>query len=1163
MLQFDVINGVQPALGDWFRSQELVSAGKEPYHCFFQSYESAEDALLMEQDDRTVSLNGQWRFLYCRDIHQDISGVEKREFDDGAWDLITVPGCWQGPVYEKPLYSSARTPFQPTRDLLCPPEVVDSYNSMGIYRTRFTLLKQWEKSRIFLRFEGVESAFGLWVNGYFAGWSQNSFAPSEFQITQYLKEGENVICCQVYRWCAGSHLEDQDMWRLSGIFRDVSLIARPEVSILDFQVKTLPDARYEDYDLKLLVKVKNHTREKKPPYYVEAALYDAQGRPVGDGPLAGDYTGRENPDWPVNTWRSWPTDPKFMFANSTRSVYLNAKVERPRQWTAETPYLYTLLLTLKEENGKIVEVVKKKIGFRHVEVIGGQICVNGRPVLLKGTNYHEFSSSHLRALTREEMIRDILLMKRHNINAVRNSHYPHQAKWYELCDEYGLYVMDEGNLETHEISYKDDVLPGNDLRYTFACVDRAAAMVQVSKNSPSVIIWSMGNECGYGENVALMAAYCRTIDGTRLIHKRQMNAIADMDSETYPGVDWVIARAKQRPDRPFVLNEYAHAMGNAMGNFKEYWDAIETYPCLCGAFIWEWCDHGIADKDEEGRPIFAYGSDYPAEINCGNFCIDGVVSPDRRETAKLQEVKYVQQFVRVEADVEDAAEALAGTRMNGAAAEALVGTKANDVAAEALAAGRIQVVNGYGHITLDFLELCWEVTKDGKAILSGRMDCPEIGPGERGTVCLGYDGEIDFMRPGEYFLNVSFRLKGEASWAPAGYEIAHSQLAIPVERLCGGQVCEENVRSVAKTVNNNANREINRETNRETILVSETETAVEITGTEFSYRFDKSEGAFSSVRQGGKELLDPSVFGCGPQLNVYRAPTDNDGHSPSGIGENGWIGKNLDRMERQVTEAGVLEQSDSGCTLRAAIRWLCGDETGFWHYALYHIDRVGVMTVKNLIQPFGSLETLPRIGVRLSLTGGHERLTWYGRGPWESYPDRKASPLIGYYESTVSEQSEHYVRPQEMGNHEDTRYLLLRDEDGRGLCAMAAGRLSFSALHFTARDLADTLHDGQQEERPQVILSLDNKQNGLGNSSCGGDVMEEYRLRPEETLFSFVLAPFSGESQALPMPDQKTLEADMDQWFAVDHDISCISSKRESREPFDPSDEQERKRAGY
>lgn len=1111
MLQFDVIDGKQPALYDFFRSHEIIHIGKEAYHCFFKSYNSKESALAGENSvNWHKSLNGQWKFLYCEDINIDISDMVKPDYDDSAWDNIEVPSCWQGKGYGQPLYSNIRLPFQPEKELICPPVIEDSCNSMGIYRCHFSIPESFEGRQTMLLFEGVESAFNVWVNGYFVGYSQNSFAPSEFNISQYLKPGNNVLCCQVYRFSAGSYLEDQDMWRLAGIFRNVSLVSRPDVAIFDFQVKTLLDSDYRDSELKVLVKIRNYKRELAGPCYVEIDLYDSEGNQVGESPLAEGYTGLENPDWPVNSWRSWPNVPKFIFANSLRTVYLSANVKNPKKWTAETPNLYTLLITLKDENNNVIEVAKKKIGFRSVETIDGQICINGKPVLLKGVNYHEFSPTNLRAITREEIIKDILLMKRHNINALRCAHYPHQALLYELCDEYGMYVMDEANLETHAISYKDDVLPGNDFRYTFACIDRIAAMVNVSKNSPSVIIWSMGNECGYGENIALMAAYCRTIDGTRLIHKRQMNAIADMDSDTYSSVEWVIERAKQNPKKPFVLNEYAHAMGNAMGNFKDYWDAIEEYPCLSGAFIWEWCDHGIKTVDKEGNPIYAYGSDYPAVIDDKNFCIDGVVTPDRKITPKLLEVKSVYSYIKIRP--------------------------------EQITEGRISIHNGYSHISLNNHYAVWKLVRNEEIVKAGLITNLDIGPGAWKEYQLPYHIS-KAAKAGEYWLNVSFRLKEETLWAPKDYEVAALQLQVM-------NICKEYVPQLASmplSVEKTGDRIICK---NEKILL------------EFSLR----DGMISALSYDGRKIMDDSAEAEFGKLQVYRAPTDNDEHSPSGIGEMGWIKKGLDNMKQKLIKVELAESSEQECVIYAAIRYLCREDenTGFNHYAVYKITAGGEILVSNLVQPFGDLDTLPRVGIRMFLADGLERLHWFGRGPHESYPDRKDSALIGGYYSTVTEQNGHfYVKPQEMSNKEEVRFLTLTDDKGNGIYVTAKDYFSFSTLHYTAEDLAAAKHDGELVARPQTILSIDAKQNGLGNSSCGSDVMGKYRLQAQEITFSYAIRDYSVEEDPYDIVLNFSDMPELEEIFDIDHSITSKGVERKIQEPFDPSDEEMRKKAGF
>lgn len=1119
MLRFDNVNGCQPALSDNYRSPEVPHLNKEAYRSFFLVYDSCEEALTGDACKWDLKLDGQWRFRYCRDVHEPINGMEAPDYDDSSWQTITVPSCWQATGCELPLYSGCTTPFQPVREKLCPPEVVDQENSMGLYRTKFIMPDAFVGRTALLRFEGVESAFNVWVNGNLAGFGQNSFAPAEYNVTQYVHTGENVIFVQVYRWCALSHLEAQDMWRLSGIFRSVTLLSRPEVSILDMQVQTLLDKDYRNATLKVMMKVKNYTHQKRDPHFGEMTLYDADGKALGCVPLAAGYTGAENPDWPVNTWRNWPTDPKYLFGNSIRTVYMSAQVETPYLWSAETPYLYTLVLTLKDERGSIVETAVRRIGFRNVSTDErGRICVNGSPVLLKGVNYHEFSPIHMRATTREEMLKDILLMKRHNINAVRNAHYPHNHQWYDLCDEYGLYIMDEGNLETHDTSYKDDVLPGNDLRYTAACIDRMQAMVQVSKNSPSVIIYSMGNEMGYGQNVALMAAYCRCMDGTRLLHKRQMNVIADMDSDTYPGVDWVIRRAEQEPTRPFILNEYAHAMGNAMGNLKEYWDAIEKYDCLCGGFIWEWFDHGIAAIDEQGRHVFNHGGDYPTQVNSFNFCFDGVVSPDRRVTAKLKEVRATHAYVKaVWADREK---------------------------------GIICVRNGYSHQSTDFIAACWQLTRNGQVITQGELCDMNIAPGKSRNFTLPCGQDV-LKEAGAYYLNISFRLKQAQKWAEAGLEVAMNQL----------HVGEVKPHCLAKP--------------ELPVYVQDSETEIKITGSSFECRFSKSRGVPVSWLCGGKRLL----FGeAGPELQVYRAPTDNDSHSPSALGENipakygadrpvttGWLSFELDHLLRKPAQVSVLSNDQTGVIIRSQIVWQSPTISGSYFnvFMVWKIYGNGCLALKNLIQPVGEFETLPRIGLRLIVDQALTNLTWFGRGPGENYPDRKCSTPVGLYHADVAELMEHYECPQENGSRGDTQFVALTDSAGEGMLVRADRLFSFSALHCTAEMLNAAAHDAQIPMLPETVLSVDWAQNGLGNSSCGCDVMEEYRLKPVEASWALAFMPAWPDSDPFVVTDYFSSIPEVETVFTVDHSITCKAAVRASQQPFDPSDADARKRAGF
>lgn len=1098
--------------GCFWQTSDVVKFGKEPYRTVFPSCRSREDALSGKTEDQ-ISLNGNWKFRYCENVREEVGGFYEPDYDDGGWGTIPVPGCWQMYGFGVPIYTNVRTPFNPVRDTLEPPAVPDERNSTGLYRTVFEVPVGFKGRQVFLRFDGVESAFYLWVNGTLAGFSQNTFSPAEFNVTPYLREGRNTVALKVYRWCAMSYLEDQDMWRLSGIFRDVTLLSQPDVHIQDFTVKTLLNEDFTRAELKLTVKILNQSGRLTPAHFVDAELLDADGSPAEQSPPVRGATGIPNPDWPVNTWRTFADQdaPKPIFANSMRSVYLSAPVYNPKLWSAEEPNLYTLLLTLRDENGAVVEAVKKKIGFRAVSVEKGEILVNGRPVKLKGVNYHETDPRRGRAITREDMVRDIVLMKRHNFNAVRNSHYPHQPQWYELCDAYGLYVMDENNIETHDMSYKDDVIPGNDQRWLSACIDRVSASVQCNKNSPSVIIWSMSNEAGYGENMQVMAAYCRALDGTRLIHERQMNCIADMDSDTYPGVDWIVEYAKAHPDKPFIMNEYAHAMGDAMGNFKDYWDAIEQYPSLGGGFIWEWCDHGLVKTDENGKAYFAYGGDFGDTPNDANFCMDGIVTADRAVTPKLLEVKRVYQSVKV-------------TGVD-------------------LPRGRVRIENGYSHIGLRKFYAEWRVERNGKTVLSGRLDALDIAPGESGEYALGYDCGA-MPEGGEYYLNIGFRLKSAEPWAEAGYEMARAQLAIR--------------RSASR-------REIETEPSGR-LESGERDGVLTLAGEDFAAAFSMRTGLAESLSYRGKRVFDRSCSEThGPELNVFRAYTDNDRHSPSCLDrDNGWMRLKLNEKESVLGQARVLRNQKDSVTLAVHIRHSFGGDSGVNQYTAYTVFPNGRIFMKNRLQPFGKIATLPRLGFLFSCGESLENVSWFGRGPHESYPDRKASADVGLYAGTVTGQAVNYAFPQEMGSKEDTRWVTLTDGSGEGLLVCADADFCFSALHYTPDDLYGGKHGGLLIPRKETLLSLDCAQNGLGNSSCGGDTLEKYRLFPVERDFHLLFAPYSAQADdpfgftavCGSAPDPADL-------FEIDPSVSIRGGRRSAAGAFDPSDPDARKKAGY
>lgn len=1024
---------------EW-ENPQITGVNKEPYHATMRLYPDTESALRGEGSYIKL-LNGSWKFRLAEHEGLVPESFYTEYYSDEDWDDLLVPGNWQLQGFDRPIYSNIRYPFHPDMDTLFPPYVSRDINPVGCYRTRFVIPEDWKGKNIFIHFGGVESAFYLWVNGERVGYSQNSMCPAEFNLTAYLKEGENTLAVQVYRWSAGSYMEDQDMWRLSGIFRDVYIFPTPDVHLFDFFVRSELDAEYKDAELLVTAKVINYSMHTVPPHTVELLLYDPVGLPVGETPLVCGTTVN-----PANY-------PRPILAGTMRTVEIRHTIKNPIKWTAETPHLYTVVLVLKNMDGEILETTACRTGFRKVEVSGGRLLMNGKSVKMRGVNRQEFDPDSGRAISEDRMVQDIMLMKQNNINAVRMAHYPHHPRWYELCDEYGLYVMDEANHETHAISYRDNVLPGNDPRWQTMALDRAAGMLQRDKNHPSVIIWSLGNEVGEGENVALMAAYCRTYDPARLIHKRQMNSIADMDSETYPSVEWMIERARTKPDRPFVTNEYAHAMGNSMGNLKEYWEAIEAYDCLIGGFIWEWCDHGIRQIDGRNRSWFAYGGDFGDFPNDGNFCIDGIVDPDRTVTPKLLEVKKVYQHI---------------------------GIKTGN-----LRIGEVLIHNNYSHINLNRFHIQWSLLEDGTEIAGGALPPLHLEPGSSGKLYVPFptpSGEQGM----EYVLLVRFLLAEGTHWAEAGHEVAWEQLMLPYE------ISREPVAVKGP------------------LSVQNLPERITVHGSQWEISVDKISGLLDKFAVFGKDVVNERDGKTkGLRLNVFRAPTDNDLRSPYMLQTNHWLAVGLPDLKPSLTFMKVIDSQTDRISVITQHEYKGLKETGFMHDCIYHILANGAIYMEHSIRPYGDLPVLPKIGIDFMIAERFQQMKWYGRGPLESYPDRKEGAAFGRYSGLVAEQYVPYIKPQENGNKEDVRWFALTDEVGQGILIVPELPLSASAHHFTAEDLVRARHTNELQLRKEVVVSIDYKHTGLGNRSCGPETMESYKLYPTPVTFRFRIQPYS------------------------------------------------------
>ena len=704
----------------------ITTIGVEPPRATMMIYPDAATARTFDpaRSPWMLSLNGDWKFRGVLRPADRPTDFHRPSYDDSGWRTMPVPGVWQMHGFDIPIYTNWLYPFPQDRNKMPSPPY--DFNPVGSYRRTFTVPHTWKGRTVYLHFAGVDSCFYVWVNGQFIGYHEDSRTPAEFNITKVLKPGLNTLAVQVYRFGDGAYLEDQDMWWLSGIYRDVYLMATPAVHIRDFGVRTEFDQDYRDARLHLQVNLHNYGAAPVMGHAVVAKLLDAEGQVVFEAPVSSGVP---------------------MSQDSEVEMYFHRTIAQPRQWSAESPYLYTLLLSVHAPDGTLVEVVSGRVGFRQVEIKDGRLWINGVPVLLKGVNRHEFDPDRGRAITEESMIQDIRLMKQFNINAVRTSHYPNHPRWYDLCDEYGLYLIDEANVETHGVW---DKLTRDPL-WRDAFVDRAARMVQRDKNHPSVIIWSLGNESGYGPNHDAMAEWIRAHDRTRPIHYESAGhaAVVDMVSVMYPRIDKLVELATRPGEtRPLVMCEYAHSMGNSTGNLKEYWDVIRAHKRLIGGFIWDWVDQGIRQRTADGEEWFAYGGDFGDQPNDGNFCLNGLISPDREPHPGLWEYKKILEPVTVEP-------------VN-------------------LATGEVKITNRRDFTDLSDLAISWEVTADGQAVQSGTLPSLSLRPGESAIVRVPL-APIAPQPATDYWLMIRFALAAPTRYAPAGHEVAWAQFALPAE----------------------------------------------------------------------------------------------------------------------------------------------------------------------------------------------------------------------------------------------------------------------------------------------------------------------------------------------------------------------------------------------
>ncbi len=1024
-------------LPDW-ENPGIIGLNKLPAHATFTIYPSIKEALadtaVEAHSHYYKSLDGEWKFNWSKTPDGTPKEFYATDFNDQKWAQIKVPSVWQLQGFGQAIYLNFRYPFQPNQEKLDPPLIPQDNDPTGAYRTSFTIPDSWDGRKIFIHFGGVKSAFYLWINGQKVGYSQGSMAPAEFDLTPYLKKGKNVLAAKVIRWSDGSYLEDQDMWRFSGIFRSVYLFATPYVHLRDFFVRPDLDYYYKNGSLDITANIHNYGTKFLGRPTLSVYLYDEKGKPVNNAPLA-----------------TQPTSLPLM-AGTDGMVHIHIPVENPKKWTAETPNLYTVVLVLKDASGKLLEVTKTTTGFRKIEIINSQLMVNGKPIKLKGVDFHEHDPVNGRTMDYKWILKDVELMKRLNINCVRMSHYPHDIRYYSLFDKYGIYVIDETNLESHGASWGVERLPGSDPVWTNACLDRVSRMIARDKNHPSVVVWSMGNEAGDGENFALMSALTKATDNSRPTLYEQMNSVVDIESYMYPTLEQLTELAnKPEGKKPIFMIEYDHSMGNSTGNLQEYWDIINTNKNLIGGAIWDWVDQGIKEKAKNGKYYWAYGGDFGDKPNDANFNINGFIFPDRKLHPAAWEVKKVYQYV--------------------------------NFSATDILQGNVKVSNNFYHINLNQYSIDWTVSEDGKVIQSGTLPSIDLSPGNSKML------KIPFARPqlvagAEYWLRMNVRLKEDEPWANKGYDIAWDQFKIPY--AVPSKIAANLSNFKALETENNA-------------------TAINVLGNNFSTTINKSNGALSTLIYKGQNLISQPLI---PKF--WRVPTDDDNANGHGMESLTKQWENA-AQDRKITSVDIVDKTNKFVCVVVKGTVPVG-QTSF--QITYTIWANGMIQVKQLLNPVGDVPAyIPKIGMEMSIPNEFKTMTWYGRGPQPNYQDKNSGYAVGVYSGLVDSLWTDYVKPQENGNRTGVRWVAFTNEKKDGFIAVGEPLLNVSAWPYTFEDLANAKHTSDLPTRNNITVNLDFKQQGVGGTdtwSKNARPLPQYRLSTGHSYsYEFYLIPYT------------------------------------------------------
>lgn len=1009
------------AQGNEWQDPKKNEVNRMPMRTNFFAYESAESAAksCKESSSNYVSLNGRWNFNWVRHANLRPTDFFKTDFNDKGWGQLSVPGMWELNGYGDPIYVNAGYPWR-NQFKSNPPEIPIQNNHVGSYRREINIPADWKGKQIIAHFGAVSSNMYLWVNGKYVGYSEDSKLEAEFDITKYVKPGKNLIAFQVFRWCDGSYLEDQDFWRFTGVARDCYLYARNAKQIQDIRVTPDLDNNYQNGSLQIDLNLTGNAT-------VELQLTDKKKNTIATATVKG---------------------------NGKQSTTI--QVTNPAKWTAETPNLYTLTATLKD-GGKVLEVIPVRVGFRKVEIKNAQLLVNGKPVLIKGVNRHELDPDGGYIVSRERMLQDVKVMKEFNINAVRTCHYPDDNYWYELCDEYGLYVVAEANVESHGMGYGDATL-AKDPQYALAHLQRNQRNVQRSYNHPSVIIWSLGNEAGFGPNFEACYTWIKNDDKSRPVQYEQArtNDFTDIYCPMYLGYERSESYSQGDTPKPLIQCEYAHAMGNSQGGFKEYWDMIRKYPKYQGGFIWDFADQSIRWKNKDGIEIFAYGGDFNAyDASDNNFLNNGVFCPDRKPNPHAYEVAYYYQNIWAEP--------------------------------KNLAEGTINVFNENFFADLSNVYAEWQVLANGKAVQSGIISDIKAEPQETTVLKLSYD--LNKLNLGkEILINISFKLKNADKLLPAGFTIAHEQMAFN----------EYNFAELAPKTSINPNTAA-----VAPVIVDNDYRFLKVKGADFHIEFNKHDGLLCKYDVKGLAML---TDGGKLSPNFWRAPTDNDMGAQLQNKYSVWKNPRmrLDTLIYNVKDD--VAEIETVFSIRSVHARL---------FLNYQIDHAGNIIVSQRIETSDTakIAEMFRFGMQMQMPKSFDKVEYYGRGPYENYSDRNNSSKVGLFHQTVAEQYYPYIRPQETGNKTDVRYWKLLNNGGNGLVFTSDDVFSATALHYTIESLDAGRDKGQKHatEVPEANFTnfcIDKMQMGLGCvTSWGAMPLPQYRIPYTNYDFTFKISP--------------------------------------------------------